>query len=118
MVKHINCQDEQTNLSKQIMNEQIANEWPGLSKQAQSICDKLKVTGLFDNKITKKQFKGMVKKACIQCNEQDLQDQISQYKKMSALRDESTKGNGYFYTETLKNARTIFRFRVEIFEAK
>ena len=37
---------------------------------------------------------------------------------MSALRDEVTKGNEYFYCETLNNARTIFRFRVEIFEAK
>ena len=37
---------------------------------------------------------------------------------MSALRDELKKGNGYFFNETLSNARTIFRFRVELFEAK
>ena len=39
-------------------------------------------------------------------------------KKMSALRDEITKGNNYFYSESLFNARTIFRFRVDLFEAK
>ena len=37
---------------------------------------------------------------------------------MSALRNEVSKGNEYFYSETLKNARTIFGFQVEIFEAK
>ena len=37
---------------------------------------------------------------------------------MSALRDEVTKGNSYFYNENLQNARTIFRFRVDMFEAK
>ena len=37
---------------------------------------------------------------------------------MAALRDEVQKGNSYFFTESLQNARTIFRFRVELFEAK
>ena len=37
---------------------------------------------------------------------------------MSALRDENNKGNGYFYTETLQNARVLFRFRVDLIEAK
>ena len=37
---------------------------------------------------------------------------------MSALRDEIVKGNGYFYNENLKNARILFRYRVELYEVK
>ena len=37
---------------------------------------------------------------------------------MKALKDEITKGNQYFFEESLLDARTIFRFRVELVEAK
>ena len=37
---------------------------------------------------------------------------------MSAIKDETKKGNSYFYNETLLNARTLFRFRVDMFESK
>ena len=37
---------------------------------------------------------------------------------MSAMRDEVRKGNSYFFNETLKNVRTIFRFRADLFESK
>ena len=35
--KHILLQDEETNLSKQIINQQISYDWPGSYKQAQLI---------------------------------------------------------------------------------
>ena len=37
---------------------------------------------------------------------------------MRALKDEVTKGNSYFFTETITNVRMIFRFRMELIEAK
>ena len=37
---------------------------------------------------------------------------------MSALKDEVRKGNSYIFDETLKNARMLFRFRVELYESK
>ena len=117
-VKHITCQDEVSNLSKQILNEQLANKWDGLTKDAQLICDEINLSGLFNTDIGKIQFKSLVKKACRTYNDKDLKHQIAQYKKMSALRDEESKGNGYFFNQTLYNARTIFRFRTELFEAK
>ena len=55
--KHILCQDEVTSLAKQVLNEQIAQEWPGLASDAALICEELKLTGLIDPMVTKKQFK-------------------------------------------------------------
>ena len=115
--KHIFSQNDDI-LSKQIINEQIKNDWSGLSCDASKICSELNISGLFDSKVTKKQFKLNVKKVCSQTNENDLKRQISSYKKMSAIRDEMAKGNGYFFCQNLQSVRTIFRFRVEMFEAK
>ena len=100
------------------MSEQLSNNWPGLTEQAQLISNHLNLSDLFDENVNKKQFKCLVKKACKLGNDEDLKRQISNYKKMTALRDEVKKGNQYFYSETLNNARTIFRFRMELFEAK
>ena len=37
---------------------------------------------------------------------------------MSAIRDEVKKGNSYFFKETLENVRTLFGFRVDLYESK
>ena len=37
---------------------------------------------------------------------------------MSAIKDEIQKGNSYFFSESLQNVRTLFRFRVDLFESK
>ena len=37
---------------------------------------------------------------------------------MKALKDEVTKGNSYFFSESLTNVRMLFRFRMELIEAK
>ena len=51
-------------------------------------------------------------------NNEDLKSQISTYKKMSAIQEEVRKGNAYFFRESLSTVRTLFRFRVDLFEAK
>ena len=117
LAKHSLCQDN-SNLSKQIINEQILNDWSGLSKEAQDICDELELSGLLDPQVDKKHFKASVRKACKHKNEDNLIEQIKSYKKMSALRDECVKGNEYFYKETLYNVRTLYKFRVDMIEAK
>ena len=78
--KHIFSQNDDT-LCKQVMNEQIKNNWSGLSSKASKICEELNVAGLYDSNIRKKEFKVNVKKACAQMNENQLKEQISSYKK-------------------------------------
>ena len=117
-IKHVHCQSNETSLAKQVMNEQLLNKWPGTTEQASRICEDLNISGLFNENISKKQFKVIAKKACNMKNEEDLKTQIKSYKKMSAMRDEVQKGNAYFFRETLQNVRTIFRFRAELYESK
>ena len=111
-------QDSDTNLSKQVLSEQLRHDWIGQSKVAIGLCDDLKIHGLFDSEVSKAQFKARVKRACQQRNDEELSNQIQSYKKMSALRNEIVKGNSCFFTETLENVRILFRYRVELYEAK
>ena len=53
-IKHIHCHDEETNLSKQVLTEQISNDWPGLFQQAKCISEELNISGLLDPIISKK----------------------------------------------------------------
>ena len=89
-------QDIETNLSKQVLSEQIKHGWPGQVHLAKNLCEALNITGLLDPEVSRSQFKSEVKRACHMSNDQDLTNQIQSYKKMSAIRDEISKGNSYF----------------------
>ena len=78
----------------------------------------LGITGLLEHKVSKSRFRELVKRTCKMRNEESLKEEIQTYKKMKALRDETVKGNAYFFKENLHNVRTLFRFRMELFDAK
>ena len=109
---------EEDNLSRLVLDQQLSNEWPGMAKYTNRISEMLGISGAFDLNISKRQFKEMVKKACQYQNDTEIIGCIKTYKKLKAQRDEIEKGNGYFYKETLYNVRMLFKFRVELFEAK
>ena len=117
LMKHIHSQDG-SGLAKQVLEEQLEKEWPGAAKVAVEIMQHLQVEGVFDPEVTKCKFKSIVKSACLTKNNESLAEDMKGYKKMKALRDEVVKGNKYFFKESLKNVRTLFRFRTELFEAK
>ena len=122
-IRHLNFikfvfHQEESVLSKQILEEQLSNEWPGPAIEAKKVEELIGVTGLLDPNITKSEYKKIVKQSCEEANDEDLKQDILKYTKMKALRDEVEKGNGYFFKESLENIRTIFRFRIELFEAK
>ena len=116
-MKHVHSHLE-SNLSRQILDEQLSNDWVGLSQDTKTISAELGISGVFDRTISKQKFKHTVKSACSKGNDEFLIGCIKTYKKMKALQDEIVKGNEYFYRETLYNVRMLFKFRVEHFEAK
>ena len=116
-LKHVHSHSD-SNLSNQVLLEQLANDWPGLSKVGKVIMTELGVTGAFDSEVSKTNFRKTVKDACKRRNEESLVNDIQNYKKMKALRDEVVKGNKYFFQESLNDVRMIFRFRIELIEAK
>ena len=115
--KHVHSQDS-SSLAKLVLDEQLSNDWDGLSKVAKQIEEELEISGVFNADVRKQSYKKVVKEACHKKNDESISNSINQYKKMSALRDELNKGNEYFFKDSLKDVRTLFRFRVDLFEAK
>ena len=74
-MKHVHSHSEQ-NLSKQVLLEQLENDWPGLSQVAVKVMTELGITGLFDTEVSKSSFKRTVKKACRLSNDESLRSEI------------------------------------------
>ena len=91
----------------------MLNTWPGLSAGAEKIAEELK-----NKNVSKTLFKKTVKRLCSTESERRLKLDIQGYKKLGTLRDEVVKGNQYMFKETLQNSRSIYRLRVDMFEAK
>ena len=116
-LKHVHSHAD-SNLSRLVLEEQLLNDWPGLSQVGKKVVAELGISGLFESQVSKRTFKREVKDACQRNNEESLQNDLKSYKKMQALRDEVVKGNKYFFEESLNKVRILFRFRVDLFEAK
>ena len=52
LMKHIHSHSE-NNLSRQVMSEQLANDWPGQAQTAKQIMTELGITGLLDEQVSR-----------------------------------------------------------------
>ena len=109
---------DDNSLAHQVLIEQLENKWPGLGADAIAIANKLDVCGMLAKYVEMYTFKNHVKRLCDNANSDPINDDISKYKKLRKLHMEQTKGNSYFFNESLENARVLFCFRVEIYDAK
>ena len=105
-------------MAREILEEQVTNEWPGLVKDAVEICENLGVDGLLDNDVSKRSFKRTIKTALRRKNDEELNDELKKYKKMEILRNEKEKNNKYIKEQTIPSARALYKFRCDMFDAK
>ena len=86
---HINGMDNST-LAKQVMVEQIKNEWPGLSKEVREFTESMDLPDILvedtDIDINKKKWKKMVKAATKKKNTDDLKEKIKEYSKLEKIK--------------------------------
>ena len=116
-VKHTSMLDT-NDLAKEILDEQVSNNWSGLVKEAIQISEDLKVEGLLDEKVSKKRLKNVIRTSVRDRNEDEISEEIKRYKKMTILREEKTKKNNYIKKENIPHARVVFRHRCEMFDSK
>ena len=116
-VKHTAMLDSK-DLAKEILEEQVANKWPGLITDAMEICEDLEINGLLDAEVPKKTFKRTVKTAIRTRNDEDVKEEMNKYKKMDILRKEKNKNNKYIEEETIPKARILYRYRCDMYDAK
>ena len=105
-------------LAKEILEEQLLNNWCGLVHDAVEISEELELDGLMDCDVSKKMFKKITKSTIRKENDKEIKEEIGRYKKMSILRDEETKKNRYIKENNIPNARVIFKHCCDMFESK
>ena len=73
-----------TYLSRQVLEEQQANQWPGLSSEVTSICEEIDIPDINYNDIPA----GHIKKAILKHHDEQMIDEVSNSKKMKKHRND------------------------------
>ena len=101
-------------LAKEIVEVQKVNNLPGLVKECLDVLHK---AGIYDvASYSKKQWKNVVDKLCKKMNEDDLLQQMKNYKKLdlNELKQENCKLKDYMSSLNLHSARLRFKIRAKM----
>ena len=114
-IKHI-LQLESSALAKQILEIQVQENLPGLSKECKEFIDLLNLPNIFELELTSQEWKSLVKKAVKKANANELKEQMLSYKKVKDRK--ITKDNyglkPYIETLSLHQARLVFKHRASM----
>ena len=105
-------------LAYQILETQEQKKYPGLLKECEEFVSQLKIPNPMKIKIPKREWKKIVKKAVLKTNEEELKEDIMNYKKLrsSPMASEEFFRRPYISSLTLKKCRTMFKFRSSMTE--
>ena len=118
LIQHIKNLDDNC-LAKEIYNEQIRNNWPGLTKECEELCVFLNIPNVITTEMTKGAWKNKVKQSIREKNSQNLKDKMEKYSKLEEMRqEEKCELKSYFSDMTMEEARTHFRIRSKMINCK
>ena len=113
---------DKKSLAKQIFDEQVENEWPGLAQEAKLISEEFHVkdvTKEWKNEPTKIKWKVLIKEASKKKTERDLKKKMAQgYSKIKDLSEESFERKGYLSEMNMSEARMFYKIRTKMVKAK
>ena len=105
-------------LAKEIYNEQLKNNWPGLVNEGKELCDKLFLPDITrdreeeeSTKKQKRQWKEKIKESVLKKNERDLKEKIMDLSKLETLKNEEYGEKLYLKEMDMSDARLHFRIR-------
>ena len=104
---------EDGDLAKEMMNEQVSNNWPGLTKEVKELVEMLQIE---DPKVTeddRKTYNEVVKKACRWRDEALMKEEMSNMKekKMRTMFYQDLEMKEYVKSSTLYTARKTWEVR-------
>ena len=117
LIHHIRSLDENC-LARQVYDQQIQNNWPGLASEARDVCERLGVENVNNTFFTKNEFKNLVTKACRRVNETSLRSAMEGKTKLQDLVTENCDLKDYFSEKSLSRAREMFRIRTHMNDLK
>ena len=100
-----------TTLSRQILEQQQSNAWPGLSMEVRDICSELGIPNLNNHDIPVSH----IKKAITEHHDRNMIEEITKSKKMMKHKnDDFSQVQQYMLGKSVDNCRMAFRIRCEM----
>ena len=110
---HIRNMEEET-LAKQVYNHQLLYGWPGLVREGIKLCEELGIPDVTKVKASDKEFKWMIKKACMLKDQEELKLDMSSKEKLHLLKEEDCKQKPYISEMSLPDVRILFRHKTRM----
>ena len=102
-------------LAKQVYDEQVLQDWPGLAHEVDAICSTIGIPNANHNIVNKKDLNAALRKH----DSEEILQKFGKYKKIDKiLSDDPTKPKDYMMDKSLADARMIFRLRTEMLDMK
>ena len=110
LAHHLQGLGEDT-LARQVWEQQVAQQWPGLAKEVKKICAKLGIESVTTTRLEVKCYWKLVTKACHSKNEENLRKASESIKKCERIAFNKYGKQEYFSEKNLENARNMFKTR-------
>ena len=102
-------------LAKQIDQEKVVQEWPGLAHEVAKICLAIGIPDVNHNISNKRDINIALRKH----DRGEITEKFGKYKKLDKIVDDDpTEAKDYMKVKTLSDTRLIFRLRTEMLEVK
>ena len=109
LAKKILCQER--SLAKDIYEEQIKNDWPGLAAEVKNICEEIGVRNINEQDVSKEELE----EAVYFHHYKEMKLEVCEYKKLESVKnDHFTELPEYMNEKSLDNARMAFRIKTEM----
>ena len=91
-------------LAKEIFNDQVKRGWPGLAKETTQICQDLELPNIIQERIGKRNWESLVKKAAKEKQEEELKEEVDSKTKLAEIKYEDMKRKDYFHQKSLEES--------------
>ena len=95
LILHIRNLD-QSAIARKVYEEQKRENWPGLAKETQEICEELKIENVNITSQNKKTYRKIVTEACHKLNEERLRNDAGNKEKCQRIMKEPYGRKKYF----------------------
>ena len=98
-------------MAKTMYDDQLRNNWPGLVKETEELCEKLKLEDVNETDVPKKAYARMVDEACKEMEDAMMKNDTSEMEKMRRVRADDWGLKEYVKTGTLHSVRSTWEVR-------
>ena len=113
LVMHLRQLGEGT-LASQVYREQVEKGWPGLAKEAKTICENLAIEDCNETMLNSKDFKKILKEALKKKDEEMLRQQATDKSKCDHIMKGAYGKKEYMGKEKLSDVQLQFKSRVRM----